>query len=317
MRSIATSVLSLFLLSTLGLAAPIRPSVRRGPITSVTPHQRYPRQGAPTEIPQAEIDSFNPSTHFAAATYCSLDTIRTWTCGKHCDATPVFEPSLVGGDGAATPQFFVGFDPSSNSVVVGHQGTDPTEVESLLIDAVFVLEPMNQQTFPGVPSGAQVHSGFQDAHALTAQQILAAVTSELAARNTEKVLVVGHSLGGALALLDGVFLGLKLPATTQLSVITYGMPRVGNQEFANFVDANVAVTRITNREDIVPIVPGRFLGFRHSSDEAHFDEETGLMFACPGQDNTDERCAVGDAQNIFDSNVIDHLGPYNGINIVC
>jgi predicted lipase len=71
----------------------------------------------------------------------------------------------------------------------------------------------------------EVHGGFQDAHSRTARQILQAVQTELQTRKTN-VLVVGHSLGGALALLDGVFLGLNLPSTTQLRVITYGMPRV-------------------------------------------------------------------------------------------
>jgi len=41
-------------------------------------------------------------------------------------------------------------------------------------------------------------------------------------------------------------------------VITYGMPRVGNQDFANYVDAHMSVTHINNKEDLVPIVPGKF-----------------------------------------------------------
>jgi len=85
---------------------------------------------------------------------------------------------------------------------------------------------MDPLIFPGLPGNIKAHGGFQDAHARSAEQILQAVQNELTTRNTNNVLVVGHSLGGALALLDGVFLGLKLPSTTQLKVITYGMPRV-------------------------------------------------------------------------------------------
>jgi len=121
---------------------------------------------------------------------------------------------------------YVGFDPTSNSVVVAHQGTDPSNIESLLVDADFVPDPLDPEIFPGLPRGLKVHGGFQDAHARSAPQILQAVQNELTTRNTENVLVVGHSLGGALALLDGVFLGLNLPSTTQLKVVTYGMPRV-------------------------------------------------------------------------------------------
>ena len=58
------------------------------------------------------------------------------------------------------------------------------------------------------------------------------------------------------------------------------------------------------------------------------------MFTCPGQENTDDRCSIGDAENLFVADVdgkhpsdysfvpnlneqIDHLGPYNGITISC
>jgi hypothetical protein len=39
-------------------------------------------------------------------------------------------------------------------------------------------------------------------------------------------------LGGALTLLDGVFLRLQLPKNIRLKAINNGMPRVGNQPFA-------------------------------------------------------------------------------------
>src|SRR5258706_2542514 len=121
---------------------------------------------------------------------------------------------------------YVGFDPTSNSVIVAHQGTYPLNIGSILADVDLVLDPLDPGIFPGLPNDIKVHRGFQGAHAPSAYPILHAVQDELRTRNTNNVLVVGHSLGGALALLDGVFLGLKLPPTTQLKVITYGMPRV-------------------------------------------------------------------------------------------
>jgi len=304
MYSITPSVVSLLFVSTLGLAAP-------------PPYHLYPRQGTTTALSQTVIDSFKPSTHFAAAAYCSSATTKTWTCGQHCDAVPGFETSLVGGDGADTPLFFVGFDPNSNSVVVGHQGTDPSKVKSLLVDTDFVLQPMDSKIFPGLPSGIETHGGFQEAHARSASQILQAVQSELAARNTNNVLVVGHSLGGALALLDCVFLKLKLPSTIQLKGITFGMPRVGNQQFADYIDAHISLNRITNHKDIVPILPGRFLGFRHPSGEAHIATKDAVMRSCSGQENTGSLCSDGDAKNILVASIPDHFGPYSGIMIRC
>ena len=48
------------------------------------------------------------------------------------------------------------------------------------------------------------------------------------------VATVGHSLGAALALLDGVYPRLQLDPSIRVRVIGYGLPRVGNQDFANY-----------------------------------------------------------------------------------
>ena len=94
--------------------------------------------------------------------------------------------------------------------------------------------------------------------------------------------MVGHSLGGALALLDSVYLPLHLSGTT-FKTVTYGMPRVGSQAFADYVDGNVAdLTHVNNEEDPVPILPGMFLGFHHPSGEVHI-QDSGAWDACPGE----------------------------------
>ena len=120
-------------------------------------------------------------------------------------------------------------------------------------------------------------------HASTASAILSAVQDTLATQGLSDVTVVGHSLGAALALLDGVFLGLHLPQNVTTKVIAYGMPRVGNQAFADFVDGQLSgrVTHVNNQQDPVPVVPGGFLGFHHPSGEVHI-LNSGAWNACPG-----------------------------------
>ena len=117
----------------------------------------------------------------------------------------------------------------------------------------------------------------------TALEILSVVQNTLSTKNTSSVTVVGHSLGGALALLDGVFLSLQLPKNVTVKVMSYGMPRVGNQAFANFVDSQLSglVTHVNNQEDPIPIVPGMFLGFHHPSGEVHI-QDSDAWDACPG-----------------------------------
>jgi predicted lipase len=117
----------------------------------------------------------------------------------------------------------------------------------------------------------------------TASEILSIVRNTLSMKGTSNVTVVGHSLGGALAVLDGVFLSLQLPKNVTVKVISYGMPRVGNQLFANFVDSQLSglVTHVNNQEDPIPTVPGMFLGFHHPSGEVHI-QDSGAWDACPG-----------------------------------
>ena len=115
----------------------------------------------------------------------------------------------------------------------------------------------------------------------TASQILSAVQGILSEKGASSVTVVGHSLGAALALLDGVFLSLHIKEL--VTVVGYGMPRVGNRAFANFVDSQLAerVMHVNNKEDPIPTVPPMLLGYHHPSGEIHI-QDSGAWDACPG-----------------------------------
>jgi len=58
------------------------------------------------------------------------------------------------------------------------------------------------------------------------------------------------------------------------------------------------------------------LGYAGSGGEVHISENN-LWFACDGQDNTSTDCSTGDVPNIFEGNIADHSGPYNGITMGC
>ncbi|TDL25796.1 lipase [Rickenella mellea] len=268
-----------------------------------------------TPLSAAQISTFKPYTFFASAAYCQPSATLAWNCGANCQANAGFQPQASGGDGSTTQFWYVGYSPGLNTVVVAHQGTDTVPI---LTDVDFFLAPLDATLFPGLSSSIEVHNGFRDTHARSAPGVLAAVQKTLAAHSGASVTIVGHSLGAAIALLDTVYLPLHLPAGTTFKTVGYGMPRVGNQAFADYVDAHATqLTHITNKHDPVPILPGRGLGFHHPSGEVHIDEQTSLWEACPGQDNTSDLCTVGDVPNIFVSSLGDHTGPYDGVTIGC
>ncbi len=150
-------------------------------------------------------------------------------------------------------------------------------------------------------------------------EVLQSVNTLLQMHPGASVTTVGHSLGAALALLDGVFLRIQLDPTIKISVVGYGMPRVGNEDFANFVDTILPgrVKHINNKKDPIPIVPGMWLGYHHVSGEVHIQNDSGGWITCPGQDNPDPRCIVGTVSSIFSAKFSDHHGPYNGVILKC
>ncbi|KAG6810270.1 hypothetical protein H0H92_012622 [Tricholoma furcatifolium] len=251
------------------------------------------RRQSITTLTTSQIDAYTPYTYFASAAYCAPSATLAWNCGANCNANSDFIPYASGGDGDSVQYWYVGYSPSLATVIVGHQGTDPSE--------------------------------------LTATTILAAVQAVIATHSATKVTTVGHSLGmnsAALALLDGVYLPLHISGVT-FQTIGYGLPRA----FADYVDANLSLTHINNelsrrsanmfpipdskhlnREDPIPICPGMSLGYIHPSGEIHI-QDSGAWLSCPGQDNPSTECIVGDVPNILDGDLSDHDGPYNGVEM--
>jgi len=128
---------------------------------------------------------------------------------------------------------------------------------------------------------------------------------------------------------------LNLPVGTTVRGVTFGTPRVGNGAWATFFDSQISdFTRMNNKHDPVPIVPGRLLGFRHPRGEVHIELD-GHAVTCPGErfsflvilsscspllclgadDSKDPQCSDRMVRNIEQGHIVDHLGPYHGIFI--
>ena len=79
-----------------------------------------------------------------------------------------------------------------------------------------------------------------------------------------KVIVAGHSLGGALAALTALRISTELGADVD-AVYTFGMPRPGDPAFAELYNRQLGPNtyRLVHGEDVVPTVAPSELGFRH------------------------------------------------------
>ncbi|KAF9231458.1 Alpha/Beta hydrolase protein [Melanogaster broomeanus] len=260
----------------------------------------------------SQIDFYTPYTNYASTAYCTPAETIAWNCGRPCDANPSFQPVASGGDGAIVQLWFVGYDPTLDTIIVAHEGTEAAKIFRSLLFFVN-LDP---DLFKGISTSILVHQGFRDAQANTANDVLSAVGKAMKQYGTTSITLIGHSLGAAIAVLDSVYLPLWLPAGTTFKTVTYGLPRVGNHEFADYVDANVNLTHIGNKKDLIPTLPPMGFHFVQPSGEVHI-QDSGAWLACPGQDNPSKECIVGDVPTLLDGDLTNHPGPYNGITMGC
>lgn len=116
------------------------------------------------------------------------------------------------------------------------------------------LQPLDAAICHDMIPGAHVHTGFQSSYLSIADELLGALREA-----TGPLCIVGYSLGGALGTLAALQLCCR--GFTQIDLITFGSPRVGNESFRDCFTERclrpnyVRMARYVNTLDIVPHVP--------------------------------------------------------------
>ncbi|PFH50962.1 hypothetical protein AMATHDRAFT_3474 [Amanita thiersii Skay4041] len=293
-----------------------------------------PRRGSTSKLNTTEVAAYEPYTYFASIAGCEPSLTRDWTCGAKCEKLSNFVPVASGGDGGRVQWWYVGYDKSLAEIIVGYEGTDPKRIESIQTDLDVIRDNPDPTLFPGLSSKVKTHNGFGEAHARylifggsntsvvsiwsrSANEVLDAVVTAMQESGFTNVTTVGHSLGAALALISAVHLKHWLNESTVIRSIGYGMPRVGNQAFVDYVNSKFKGlnVRINNKEDPIPIVPGRRFGFAHTDTEIHIGHDN-QWTKCEGQDNTSSECTIGYVPD-FHTNISYHNGPYGNVFMRC
>jgi hypothetical protein len=140
---------------------------------------------------------------------------------------------------------FAAYDPKQRSAIVAFRGTQADEIRDIALDL--------QVTVENWPTGGTVHRGF----ATAARRVMPAVQRWLdsAAADRHSLVLTGHSLGAALAVL----------AASQWkpdAVAAFGCPRVGDAAFARSV-ASIRIDRFCNCCDLVCRLPPECLWYTH------------------------------------------------------
>ncbi|TMW88735.1 hypothetical protein EJD97_018177 [Solanum chilense] len=123
----------------------------------------------------------------------------------------------------------------------------------------------------------QVHHGFYSAYHNTTLRpgVLSAVESAKEQYGDIPIMVTGHSMGGAMAAFCGLDLTVNY-GSRNVSVMTFGQPRIGNAAFASYYSKWVPNTiRVTHEHDIVPHLPPYYYYFPQKTYH-HFPREVWL-----------------------------------------
>jgi triacylglycerol lipase len=142
----------------------------------------------------------------------------------------------------------MGRNVASRTAFVSFRGT--SDVSDWLADLDVIPE-----NYSWLPKFGQVHAGFQDVYDLVRDNI--ATNLATATAGCDQILVTGHSLGAALAVLAAPDIFQNMPPNTiEPRLITFAGPRVGLSDFVDAFNADIeSCFRVVNFLDIVPLVP--------------------------------------------------------------
>ena len=150
---------------------------------------------------------------------------------------------------------------NDEAILVAFRGTDQDEIKDWLADLNFFLDDG--------PWG-KVHYGFQHALSSVWFDMKAFLMPLLDPKR--KLLITGHSLGGAMAVLAAADLikeGLSVH-----NLYTFGQPKAGNGAFAHELNKREKpyYFRFVNHNDIVPrILPSMIFDYQHAGQKYYFD----------------------------------------------
>jgi Lipase (class 3) len=263
---------------------------------------------------------FNPTVaqsriEYATASYClgplghGVASPNVWNCAV-CKLQPGLQNISVFSAPKTDGWGYVGRDEARRQIIVAHQGTDPLNVREALDDLNFVKTDYKE----GGCDKCKVHRGFYETWKNVRSQVFNAVELLALEYPGYNVSVTGHSLGAALATLSSSDLLINMPSVTLNDVYVFGLPRVGNKEFAQFYNdkaaaSSIATYHVVNWRDPVPHLPPKSFGFHHVAIEVFYSKGFESYVICDG---TGEDRTCSDRFDLPDD-ILDHLFYYISI----
>lgn len=208
------------------------------------------------------------------AAYCKRQSVEAWSCGQPC-LSGVENVHDLANHSTGAHGYVARFRGQCLLVFRGSESAASwrKDIESQ------VLTPIPPRLMAhGSCQNCKVGSGFLQQYLSLSPQLLAGLADLDCGDATSPLMLAGHSLGGALALLAS--LDLLVAGFHLAKVYTFGQPRVGNHAFAlaaraQLSQSSLPLYRVTRADDPVVYMPERkisFEAFYHAGAEIYYSK---------------------------------------------
>ncbi|KAE8147031.1 Alpha/Beta hydrolase protein [Aspergillus avenaceus] len=265
------------------------------------------------------FDTLEELSRIVDVSYCigTTGVHQPFDCLSRCKEFPGFELITTWSTGHLISDscgyIALSHPPHPKRILVAFRGTYS------ITDTIIDLSAYPQAYVPYMPkdgddkdvpecSNCTVHAGFLTSWLNTRTIVLDHVSAAREQYLDYEVVLVGHSLGGAVAALAGLEMQIR---GWQPRVTTFGEPKVGNREFVQFLDKAFNLgsfssapsnaeqwqfRRVTHANDPVPLLPFERWGYDMHAGEIFISKDTlppslSDVKLCDG--NRDMRCIYG------------------------
>jgi len=250
-----------------------------------------------------------------------------FSCLSHCSSFPTFALITTFNTGPLLSDScgYIAYDhsPSDPRIIIAFRGT--YSIANTIVDlstipqeyVPYIGENVTDPspTTPQACTNCTVHSGFLKSWRNTRSTVTPQIDIALKMHPEYRLELVGHSLGGAVALLAGLEFHAR---GWSPRITTFGEPKVGNLAFTQHIDdifsssgavrENSDYRRVTHVDDPVPLLPPTEWGYRPHAGEVYITK-SGLppeiedVRWCDGDD--DVRCSAGSDRSLMTKDMVE------------
>jgi len=171
----------------------------------------------------------------AYAAYCTADSLRSWDCFWCANTTEKFFVTHVFYEEFTNTYGYIGYN--SQEIMVVFRGTREDSLKNWITD----LNSMVLIWYPSAGPYAAIAGGFYLAYTGVREETRDAIRALRTQFPSLPLVLVGHSLGGALSSVCAIDLYEELNETA-ITHWTYGSPRIGNADFVSYFEQVIPTT---------------------------------------------------------------------------